>query len=110
MRLFLAALGLLAALLIASVAPAQPAGLVIRLDPNLVSRPSALEIEANPQSGQSDGRVPKSAVLSIQRGFKLDPRSRAERCSARRAESFNCPRASRIGGGQAIVTATGAIV
>lgn len=113
MRLRPFTLGLVAGLLLLAVGTVfagTPAGLSIRLDPNLVGRSSTLEIVANPQSGQGDGRVPKSAVLSIQRGFKLDPRARAARCSSRQAENFNCPRASRIGGGEALVTASGAIV
>jgi hypothetical protein len=49
-------------------------------------------------------------VLSVQRGFRLDPRSRARRCSPQQAQNFNCPQASRIGGGEAIVTASGALI
>jgi hypothetical protein len=95
---------------VASAATAQTPGLTIRLDPNLIGRPSSLLVEAEGQSGQTDGRVPRSVVLSVQRGFVIDPRSRAARCSPRQARNFNCPRASRIGGGQAVVTASGAII
>jgi hypothetical protein len=109
-RRFLPLLLVAIALAIAGIAPAQTPGLTITLDPNLAGRPSTLVIEADGQSGQSDGRVPKSAVLSVQRGFRLDPRARAARCSPQRAKDFNCPKASRIGGGEAVVTASGAIV
>ena len=91
-------------------AASGPPGLTISLQPNVTGRPSTLVIEADGQPDQSDGRVPKSAVLSIQRGFRLDPRARSARCTQQRAEQFNCPKASRIGGGEAVVTASGAIV
>jgi hypothetical protein len=109
-RHWVLAAGAMAALAIAGAALAQSPDLAIRLDPNLVGRPSALVIEAEGQSGQTDGRMPKSIVLSVQRGFKLDPRARAARCSPRQARNFNCPEASRIGGGKAVVTASGAII
>ena len=108
-RLVLAVVAL-GATALAGSALAQTPGLTIRLDPNLVGRPSALVIEAEGQAGQSDGRMPQSIVLSIQRGFRLDPRARAARCSPRQARNFNCPDASRIGGGQAVVTASGALI
>jgi hypothetical protein len=94
---------------VASTALAQPT-VTVRLDPNLTGRPSALLVEAEGEQTQGDNRVPKSAILSVQRGFKLDPRSRAARCSAQQAENFNCPPASRIGAGTADVTARGAIL
>jgi hypothetical protein len=98
------------ALAFVTSAVGQSGALTISLDPNLVGRPSALVIEADGESGQSDGRVPKSVILSVQRGFKLDPRARAVRCSPRQARNFNCPEASRIGSGRAVVTASGAII
>jgi hypothetical protein len=96
--------------LLTSAAVAQSPGTTVRLDPNLVGRPSALVIASEGQGGQTDGRAAKSIVLSVQRGFKLDPRSRAARCSAKQARNFNCPEASRIGSGSAVVTASGAII
>jgi hypothetical protein len=94
---------------VATTAFAQPT-LTVRLDPNLAGRPSALVLEAEGEQTQGDSRTPKSAILSVQRGFKLDPRSRAARCSQQQAEDFNCPPASRIGAGTAVVTARGAIL
>jgi hypothetical protein len=94
----------------AAGAVAQAPGLTISLQPNVTGRPSNLIIEADGQAAQNDSRVPRSAVLSIQRGFKLDPRARSARCTTRQAADFECPKASRIGGGAAVVTASGAIV
>src|SRR4051794_3226502 len=111
MRKPLFAAVLVVALVSAAVgALAQSPGLELSLHPNVSGRPATLEIDADGQSSQIDNRVPKSAVLSVQRGFKLDPRARSARCSKQQAENFNCPAASRIGGGEAVVTASGAIV
>ena len=105
-----AALLLTALLLTAIAAQAQSPGLTISLQPNVTGRPSTLVIDAEGQSSPSDNRLPKSATLSIQRGFRLDPHARSARCSRQQAENFDCPKASRIGGGEAVVTASGAIV
>src|SRR4051794_11024662 len=111
MRKPLFAAVLVVALVSAAVgALAQSPGLELSLHPNVSGRPATLEIDADGQSSQIDNRVPKSAVLSVQRGFKLDPRARSARCSHQQAEDFDCPKASRIGGGEAVVTASGAIV
>ena len=109
-RRLLACTPFAAILFCASAATAQAPGVSVQLQPNLAGRASSLVVVVEGQTGQADGRVPTSAVLSVQRGFRVDPRSRAVRCSARQAQSFACPEASRIGTGQATVTARGLLV
>ena len=63
-----------------------------------------------PEPADASGETPTSAVLAVARGFRFDPRARAERCSQAEAEQFQCPAKSRIGTGQALVNASGLIV
>jgi hypothetical protein len=55
-------------------------------------------------SGQ---QVPQAIVADFQPGFGFDPDAVAERCSPGQASGGACPEASRIGSGQAVVTASG---
>ena len=82
----------------------------VRLQPNLAGKPSTLVIEATGDSAQAGGGIPRSAQILVQRGFKVDPKSRAARCSEAQAEASACPEASRIGAGEVDGTASGAIV
>lgn len=88
---------------------AQASGVSVHLDPNVARRASSLVVSADGRAA-ADGRMPKSAVLSVQRGFRVDARSRSARCTPRQAQSSACPEASRIGSGSAVVTARGALV
>jgi hypothetical protein len=109
-RRVLAGTPLAAILVCAGAATAQAPGVSVQMQPNLTGRASSLVLVVDGQARQVNGRVPKSAVLSVQRGFRVDPRSRAARCSSRQAQSFACPEASRIGSGHAVVTARGLLV
>ncbi|HVE68683.1 MAG TPA: hypothetical protein VNB64_08905 [Solirubrobacteraceae bacterium] len=94
----------------AGAATAQAPGVSVQLQPDVAGRASSLVVAADGRARPVAGRVPSSAVLSVQRGFRVDPRSRAARCSSRQAQDFACPEASRIGSGQAVVTARGLLV
>jgi hypothetical protein len=94
-----------AATLAPAAAHAQQAP-TITLDPNQAGKASRLTLDASP--GEAAGQGVRSIVLSAARGFKVDPRSRAKRCSADQASRFACPRASRIGTGEVKGHATGA--
>src|SRR5438128_11405169 len=85
----------LGALALAAAALAQAPGVSVTLDPNLAGQRSTLHVTADGQADQVNGRVPRSAVLSVQRGFRIDPRSRSARCSDQQARAFSCPAASR---------------
>ena len=80
-----------------------------RLSPNVAGQGSRLIIDAQ-NLGSTGGPRVTSTVLGLQRGFKLDVRSRTGRCTRAQAESFACPASAKIGAGFAIVRATGAIV
>ena len=97
-----------AALAAAGGAGAQAPGDPVRVEPSKAGVASHLladvRVSEDPQSG---GRSPTGVVLSSPAGFKLDPRARAERCSAERAKAVDCPAASRIGTGTANATVSG---
>jgi hypothetical protein len=97
--------------LVAGSLPAAAAakGPIVKLDPNAAGRGSHLTVDAYP-GNPGNGQAPRSVVVSAARGFKVDARARAARCSAAQARKFECPAASRIGGGTAFGHATGAIV
>lgn len=82
----------------------------ITLHPNVAGRQSQLTLQAEPGESMSGGQQVKSVVLSGTRGLKVDPRSRAKRCSAKEARDFNCPEASRIGSGEVKGHASGTVV
>jgi hypothetical protein len=90
-------------------ATASAKGPIVKLDPNTAGHGSHLTVDAYP-GDPGMGQAPRSIVVSAARGFKVDPRARAARCSAAQARNFDCPAASRIGGGTAFGHATGAIV
>lgn len=102
-----ATIGACCALLAAGTAGAQsaPQGSVAVI-PNVAGKPSRLAVDASPGDAGSSGEQARSAAVLIARGFRIDPRSRARRCSRDQAERFECPAASRIGRGQADGTAS----
>jgi hypothetical protein len=73
--------------------------------PSTAGKPSTVFLDFDPGAVGSSAEAPSSIVLAILRGFKIDVRSRAARCSDAAAQSFQCPVASRIGSGHAIVNA-----
>lgn len=99
----------IASVLVAASLPAVAfaKGPIVKLDPNVAGRASHLRVDAYPGS---PGQGVRSVVLSAARGFKFDPRARAARCGAAKASKFECPAASRIGGGTATGSATGLVI
>ena len=75
------------------------------MTPSTAGKPSTVYLDFDPGSLGSSAGAPRSIVLAILRGFKIDVRSRAARCSDAAAQRFQCPAASRIGSGDAIVNA-----
>jgi hypothetical protein len=53
---------------------------------------------------------PSTVLLRAARGFRLDRRAVADLCDPPQAQKNSCPAASRIGGGTADVTASGALL
>lgn len=104
-------IGVLTAVTLASacavtVSAQTPADTKIDLAPNRAGAPSTLRVDVDGTATDSDSRTPKSLALDVQRGFKVDVRSRAGRCTDAQAKDLNCPADSRIGKGEAVVSAT----
>src|SRR3712207_7998410 len=79
------------------------------VDPNLAGSPSTLRVTGKGQ-GTTGGELPRAIALRAARGFRVDTRARARRCSAQQASNFECPKESRIGGGRVTGTASGAAI
>lgn len=78
----------------------------VTLDPAVAGKASQLSVVARGQAVSSGQQSPKSLSLRVLRGFRIDPRSRAARCSADQARAFECPKESRIAVGAAVGEAT----
>jgi hypothetical protein len=89
---------LVAAFVTAVVAQADvlPPG-SIRALPATAGAPSSLRVSAS--FDQPAGAELQDYNVDIARGFIVDPRAAAERCTPRQARSTSCPASSRIGGG-----------
>jgi hypothetical protein len=91
----------------AGVAAGQaPAEGKVVLMPSVAGKQSRLEADLTPQQ-QSGQQQPRSVVVAITRGFRIDTRSRARRCTSEQAKRFECSERSRIARGWAEVTASG---
>jgi hypothetical protein len=97
------------ALALSGSARAQDSAISGSLVPNTPSAGSALHVAIGGATPELGGALPESITLGLQRGFKLDLKAVAARCDALHAPTADCPAASRIGGGQALVHASGLI-
>ncbi len=95
--------------MLATPAQAQETTISGGLVPNTASAGSRVQIEVGGSAPELAGALPESVALGIQRGFKLDVRAVRVRCTGAALTSGKCPAASRIGGGQAMVKASGFI-
>jgi hypothetical protein len=80
------------------------------LTPNRAGAASSLRVVATGGSGSSSEAFPTSASIFVQRGFVVDLRAVAVRCSFAAANRQACPRASRVGIGSATVRASGIFI
>jgi hypothetical protein len=92
-------------LLPVSVRAQDPPDLSIALEPAAPSLPATLRVVADGSGAGIAGRLPRSVVLAIQRGFKLDPAAVAALCRPDQAAASACADDSRVGAGSAAVTA-----
>ena len=100
-------LGLAAALVLSTAASAQLAeDVAVTLDPAVAGKPSRLTVVASGEATSSGQEQPQSLSLLIARGFKVDPRSRAKRCSEQQRLDLSCPAESRVATGTAQGSAT----
>jgi hypothetical protein len=84
-----------------------PAEGTVVLEPSVAGKQSRLEADLTPQQQSGQQQQPRSVVVAIARGFRIDTRSRARRCSSEEAKRFECSERSRIARGWAEVTASG---
>ena len=95
------------ALAFAASAAAQDATMSASLTPNAPAVGSKLHLEVSGAAPELAGAVPESLTLGLQRGFAVDVAAVAERCDANHAGIGDCPGASRVGSGQALVHLSG---
>ena len=93
----------LATLALAAVAVAAGPIATLTVNPNTAGKPTTATLTVNPPRA---GQNPRSITLRVARGVKVDPRSRAVKCTKPQANSNSCPAGSRIGGGKSNVTVT----
>jgi hypothetical protein len=94
-------------LTLAASAHAQDTTITGGLTPNTPGAGSRVHVEVNGSAPELAGTLPESVALGVQRGFALDVRAVAVRCTGGALTSGTCPAASRIGTGQAVVRASG---
>jgi len=100
-------LGFAAALVVSTVAGAQSAeDVTVTLDPAVAGKASRLTVVASGEATSSGQEQPQSLSLLIARGFEVDPRSRAKRCSEQQLMDLSCPAESRVATGTAQGSAT----
>ena len=94
----------IAALALAPAAVAQAPATKITFNPDQAGKGSTLSVEVQGDEAFA-GRTPRTVSVLVQRGFKLEPKARSVSCS----DPDNCPAASRIGSGRAVIVAEGSI-
>lgn len=94
-------------LVLAASAHAQDPAISGGLTPNTPGAGSTVHVAVGGTAPELAGALPDSISLGVQRGFKLDLRAVAARCTGAAVTSGQCPASSRIGTGQAIVHAGG---
>ena len=75
---------------------------VLTVDPDEAGKGTTATLDLYPPDPDRD---PRSLVLKVLRGVKVDARAAAAKCSKQQAADESCPAKSRIGGGSADVTA-----
>jgi hypothetical protein len=75
---------------------------VLTVDPNEAGKGSRATLDLYPPDPDRD---PRSLVLKVARGAKFDARATTAKCTKQQAADERCPSKSRIGGGNADVTA-----
>jgi hypothetical protein len=94
-------------LMLAGTARAQDTTISSSLIPNTPGAGSKLHVAVSGAAPELTGALPESLTLGLQRGFKLDVATIATRCDANHAPIGDCPAASRVGSGSALVHASG---
>lgn len=91
----------------AGSARAQDTTISATLAPHTPAAGAKLHVAVSGAAPELSGALPEALTLDLQRGFALDIKTIATRCDASHAPSGDCPAASRIGSGSALVHASG---
>ena len=97
------------ALMLAASAHAQDTTLSGGLTPNTPGAGTTVHVEVSGAAPEVAGSLPESIALGVQRGFVLDTRAVAVRCTGAALTSGKCPSKSRIGTGRTVVSTSGLI-
>jgi hypothetical protein len=90
----------------AIAAPAAAQG-TATATPNTVKTGTSLHIELDATQPPVSGRLPTQTVLSVEKGFKLDTKAVAKRCTKAQADEDACPARSRVGNATVVATYAG---
>ncbi len=94
-------------LIFAASARAQDTTITGGLTPDTPAAGSRVHVEVSGAAPELAGTLPESIALGVQRGFAFDVRAVAAVCTGDALKTGACPAQSRIGTGQAVVSATG---
>jgi len=103
------ALAVAVLLLMAAPAVAQEPEISFVADPARAGAQSTLRFDSRGGSAASGAATPDSITIALQRGFRVDLRGAAGRCSDEQAREA-CPDAARVGRGEATIRAEGLVV
>jgi hypothetical protein len=96
-------------LTLAASARAQDTTITGGLTPNTPGAGSRVHVEVGGTAPEIAGALPESIALGVQRGFAFDVRAVNVSCTGGALTTGDCPAASRIGTGQALVHASGLV-
>ena len=93
----------------AGSARAQDTLISATLNPNTPATGTKLHVAVGGAAPELAGALPETLSLDLQRGFLLDVATIPTRCDASHVPKGDCPAASRIGSGAALVHASGLV-
>jgi hypothetical protein len=93
-------------LLLAAPAAAQAPVFELSFSPAKAGRATTGTLTVRDLPPETPGAVLDRIVLSMQRGFRADPKGAPGRCTAEEAQAIRCPDTARIGKGTAVLEAT----
>jgi hypothetical protein len=90
----------------AIAAPAAAQG-TATATPNAVRTGTSLHVELDATQPPVSGRLPTQTVLTVQKGFVLDTKAVAKRCSKAQADADACPAKSKVGAAEVVAAYSG---
>jgi hypothetical protein len=101
------ALALAGAVSVPAAAATAGGSAPVHVSPAIASAPNELTVDVNPSAMSPRRQSPSALSFSLPRGMTLDLGSRTRRCSLAQATAINCPAASNVGFGHAVVHVAG---